>query len=156
MRAVSQRLSGSAFPSFAGVRKLAKMRSSRTNSRKSAYQTRSWSSSFSLRLPRASNHSIVASSALRVGSSKSLASYERGLKRSAVPAEVLSMVAMRATLQERAQCLRVRFGLGFGFGFGFGLIVKLAVTGADLLPAASVAVAIREYLPAERRRPEKA
>src|SRR3954468_12141529 len=152
MRAVSQRLPGSPLPSFAGVRKLAKMRSSRTNSRKSAYQTRSWSSSFSLRLPRASNHSIVASSALRVGSSNSFASYERGLKRSAVPAEVLSMVAMRATLQERRQCLRVRFGLGFGFA----LIVKVVVTGADLLPAVSVAVAIREYVPAARRPPEKA
>src|SRR4051794_8777810 len=119
------------------------MRSSRANSRKSAYQTRSWSSSFSLRLPRDSNHSIVASSALRVGSSNSLASYERGLNRSAVPAEVLSMVAMRATLQERRQ----RLCRGFGFGFGFGLIVNAAVAGADLLPAASVAFAIRKYLP---------
>src|SRR3954454_4929230 len=114
MRAVSQRLSGSPPPSAAGVRRLAKMRSRFTNSRKSAYQTRSWSSSFSLRLPRDSNHSIVASSALRVGSSNSLASYERGLNSSAVPAEVLSMVAMRATLQERRQ--RLRFGFGFGFG----------------------------------------
>ena len=58
----------------AGVRKFAKMRSRRTNSRKSEYQTRSWSSSLSLRLPRDSNHSIVASSALRVGSSNSAAS----------------------------------------------------------------------------------
>ena len=52
IRAVSQRLPGSPPASFAGVRKVAKILFSRTNSRKSPYQTRSWSSSFSFRFPR--------------------------------------------------------------------------------------------------------
>ena len=60
--------------SAAGVSSVAKMRSRLTNSRKSAYQVRSWSCSLSVALPRDSKKSIVASSARRVASSKSAGS----------------------------------------------------------------------------------
>ena len=108
MRAVSQRLSGSPPPSDAGVSNVAKTRSRAMNSRKSAYQVRSWWCFFSATFPRASNHSIVASRTRRVSSSKPEASNVRGLKRAVGAVDPATEEPVRAGVWVMPRSLRQR------------------------------------------------